>query len=151
MRKMIIFLLLSVVLLFIGSASIVFMPLSSNISNAEFKLPVIINGLVFWISFIFGYLSLALANSQCKKINCEKVKRKAGLFCFFSNRYAKVFDVLMVVSFIALVLMMIFGKTLYYVIFIILALLVFSINMHCIFNGRVVRTIIYKNEERRKS
>ena len=63
----------------------------------------------------------------------------------------EVFDVLMVVSFIALVLMMIFGKTLYYVIFIILALLVLSINMHCIFNGRVVRTIIYKNEERRKS
>lgn len=151
MKKMIICIMLSIVFLSIGSLSFIFMPLSSRSSNTEFRLPVIINGAVFWISFICGYLTLILANKQCKKINGSISTGKVGLFRFFSNKYAIVFDMLMIISFIALILMAIFGKSHYYIIFFILAILVLSINMHCIFNGRVVRTIIYKNEERKKS
>lgn len=151
MKKMIIFFMLSIIFISLGSLSFVFMPLSSSTSNFEFKLPVILNGLVFWVSFICGYVALFLANSQCKKCNGASKKGRIGLFSFFSNRYAKVFDILMVVTFIAMILMVIFGKSLYYLIFIILALLILSINMHGILNGRVMKTIIHKNEERRKS
>lgn len=148
MKKMTRWFLLSIVFLFIGSLSFLFMPLSSGASSSEYRLPAILNGSVFWISFICGYVALFLAYKQRKKIKGDEPKRRIGALRFFSNTYAKVFDILMIVSLIIMIVLIILGKTNFYFVFVVLALLIFSVNMHCILNGKVMDTIINRESRR---
>lgn len=147
MRKLKICFFVSVIFLTIGAASILFMPIARDSSSATYKIPLLINGLVFWISFIIGYLLVFLSSAMRNKI--IRIKGKPGIACFCSNIYATIFDFLLIISFISLVILLIFHQTESYITFVVLFLLVLSINMHAMFNGKTFKTILNKNEERK--
>lgn len=147
MRKLKICFFVSVIFLTIGAASILFMPIARDSSSATYKIPLLINGLVFWISFIIGYLLVFLSSAMRNKI--IRIKGKPGIAFFCSNIYATIFDFLLIISFISLVILLIFHQTESYITFVVLFLLVLSINMHAMFNGKTFKTILNKNEERK--
>ena len=152
MKRMKLFFTLSIVFITLGSVSILFMPLSVQYSNSSGKITQIVNGLVFWLSFIAGYIMIWLANKERKALYGRPKSRRVGMFRVFSNRYAKVADILTAVSFVCFVGMLIFGGSSSYVCIILLFLFVLSIHMHALLNGLVFDILITKakkNEERR--
>lgn len=117
-------------------------------------------GFGFWFFLITGNIIFGVINSRRKKEEEKlKVKRKSkvkpGVISFFSNRYAFVFDIMLVLSF---VLCLIFyfipvwnGKIEIFFI----SVFVFSIHMHSFFNGVNYKYINKKRrvetDEKRKS
>lgn len=147
MKKLKICFFVSIIFLTIGAASFLFMPIARDSSSATYKIPLLINGLVFWISFIIGYFFVFLSNAMRKKI--IKIKGKPGIAGFCSNIYATIFDFLLIISFISLVVLLVIHQAELYITFVVLFLLVLSINMHAMFNGKIFKTILNKNEERK--
>lgn len=100
---------------------------------------IIIAGIAFWgmlIIAVVGQLMLCVSMRESIKSDFSTQKRKIGLICFFSNRYAAVADLLMIVSAIILIVSFIFTDASNYFNYIILSVFVFSFSMHCVLNGR---------------
>lgn len=99
----------------------------------------IIAGIAFWGMLIVGVvaqLMLYISMREPIKSDFSTKKRKIGLICFFSNRYAAIADLLMMVSAIILIISFIFTDASNYFNYIILSVFVFSFSMHCVLNGR---------------
>jgi hypothetical protein len=139
---------LSIIFFSLGSVSILFMPLSLRYANSSGKVTLIINGLVFWLSFIMGYIMAWLAGKEHKARYGNPKARRAGMFRVFSNPYAKAADILTVISFVGFAGMLIFGVSSSYVCIILLFLFVLSIHMHALLNGLVFDTLINKGKEK---
>lgn len=147
LRKM---LCLSVLFVFLGSLTILFMPLSSGVPNVTNNVSVYITGFLFWMFFIIGYGLLFYTGKKIKKKKTNhKKRRKAlpGIFVFFSNKPATIFDLFSAVLFLLFIILLIAEVSNYFP-YVILTLLVFSFNMHCILNGKIYRAI--KNENGRE-
>ena len=88
----------------------------------------------FWVSLISGYIALFITH---RKIGKEKIRKKPGVVCFFTNSYAFVCDLVMIALLVAVVVIAIvnFGNLIFNTALI--SLLFLSINLHCILNGRV--------------
>ena len=149
MKKLKVLYFLSTMFLAIGSASFLFMPIARDLSSGTNKAPLLINGLMFWVPFILGYVFVFFANIQRKIINGVKVNRKPRMINFCSNNYATIFDFLLIISFVSLVVLFVLHQGESYITFVVLFLLVLSINMHAMFNGKIFKTILNKNEERK--
>lgn len=149
MKKLKVLYFLSTMFLAIGSASFLFMPIARDLSSGTNKAPLLINGLMFWVPFILGYVFVFFANIQRKIINGVKVNGKPGMINFCSNKYATIFDFLLIISFVSLVVLFVLHQGESYITFVVLFLLVLSINMHAMFNGKIFKTILNKNEERK--
>ena len=144
----------SLILQFIMSFSILLMPIAVNTKHQNTLLTILV-GLIFWLSAITGYLLLILANSERKwfinhnvdgnvKMNCYP-----GIITFFTNVPATVADVTMIVSFL-IFLIIGFTKLRYeYISYFLLFLLVFSLHMHCMFNGRIYKITKIKHTRRK--
>lgn len=141
--------------LFIMSASILLMPKAVTIGEQDRKAVVLI-GIMFWASAITGYVLIALANAERKWFIYHKVDGNPKMDClpgiatFFTNVPATVADVTMITSFLVFVVS--FTSRKYdYISYVLLFLLVFSLNMHCLFNGRIYKTTKYKRTRRESS
>ena len=114
-------------------------------------------GLVFWISAIAGYVMIAMANSERKWFINRKVDGNVKMNCrpgiaeFFSNVPATVADVTMIMSFLLFVIIGFTEWKYEYISYILLFLLVFSLHMHCMFNGRIYKATKYKRTRRESS
>lgn len=141
------FFLTSIVFLSVMSLSILFMPMAVNSMN---NIWVVLVGLTFYIGAIGGYVSIVIAGVLRKKhLSILKEKRKTnkdklGLVSFFSNLPALIFDILMLISIIAFCVVCLLGYLDIHIPFIVLSIMVLSINMHCLFNGRIYRSIQIK-------
>lgn len=139
----------AILALFIVMISILLMPLSSMLASDGKKMIVFIVGGMFWIFLIVGYALLIILYRRTKKLQNRTVKKakvnkksikdrdKTGIFSFFANIYAKIFDGLMITSFALLIISCIVLDSSNYGICILLALFFFSANMHCLFNSRM--------------
>lgn len=130
---------------FMMSAMILIMPVIE--SNEKAIIPV---GLAFWFFAISGYILLIVANVEFKRIsgNLRKNKRSLpGIISFFSNKIAMIADVAVIISIVAFVIICITELRFKYIAFVTLFLLIFSLHMHCLFNGRIYKLI--KNEKER--
>ena len=99
----------------------------------------VIASIVFWVMLIIGIaaqIMLYIIMRESIKSDFTTKKRKIGLICCFSNRYAAVADLLMIVSAVILTVSFIFTDASNYFNYIILSVFVFSFSMHCILNGR---------------
>ena len=146
----------AIVFQFLMSLSFLFMPMAVQMGQQNRKMTVLI-GLVFWLSAIVGYVMVAMANSERKwfikrkvdgnvKMNC-----RSGITEFFTNVPATVADVAMIMSFLMFVIIG-FTKWRYeYISYVLLFLLVFSLHMHCMFNGRIYKATKYKRTRRESS
>ena len=146
----------AVVFIFLMSASILLMPIAVQMGQQDRKMTVLI-GLVFWLSAIVGYVMVAMANSERKWFIIRKVDGNTKMNCrsgiaeFFTNVPATVADVTMIMSFLMFVIIG-FTKWRYeYISYILLFLLVFSLHMHCMFNGRIYKATKYKRTRRESS
>lgn len=139
----------AVVFIFLMSASILLMPIAVQMGEQDRKMTALI-GIIFWISAIVGYVLIAMANAERKwfiirkgdgdvKMNCHP-----GIVTFFTNVPATVFDVTMVLSFLMFIIINFTDWRYEYITYVLLFLMVLSLNMHCLFNGRIYKAIKYK-------
>lgn len=125
---------LSVISYFLMSASILLMPVDEMKKLA---------GGLFWGGLLLGSGFQFLLESHRRAffagyhLNYRKMqKRRCGFWNFFSNRTALFVDVLLAAGFLSAVTMLILTKGHGYLCFVLVALTVFCICLHCIVNGR---------------
>ena len=135
--------------LFMMSASILLIPKAVEMGEQDSRVVVLI-GIVFWVSAITGYVLIALANAERRRFIYHKFDGKVKMDClpgiatFFTNIPATLADVTMMMSFLIFVVINFTSWRYDYISYVLLFLLVFSLNMHCLFNGRIYKTIKYK-------
>lgn len=140
-KKCRIFLACSVAALLVACLAVCFSEMVARISREEGNdIPLYLTGGVFWAGLICTYVFTGAA-AICRKRGLKSDKDgfdsgRPGMLCFFRNREAKIIDVIMAVSIIAL-LIGIFGKADNSV-FILGAIFmtIFSVHMHGILNGK---------------
>lgn len=116
------------------------------------SIPLIcITEVIFWGCMVAGYALLAMINKSRKsKIKGKQTLKKAkpGVICFFSNRFAIVFDMIMGLSFVLTIIFWIF-PVLNCAVIETFAVFLFSLHMHSIFNGvnyKYIKSISDKKE-----
>ncbi len=107
-------------------------------------------GSIFWASLIMAVLSVILSSVFRRKylknngIDRKQIKGRIGLITFFSTVLGKIADFLLAASIAALAVVCLTRQTNNDITFVIIALLVFSLSMHCMFNGLIFKTITLK-------
>lgn len=125
--------------IFLGILSLAFffMPFV-NQKSEETMIPLQITGICFWIGIMGVIISTVFLNRIRKKDSTFIQKKKnvflVGALCFFQNIYGMIADVLVLVTGIGFVIVINLTSNLY-VQFSFLALLIFSLGMHCMLNG----------------
>lgn len=92
---------------------------------------------IFWLGLIIAVVMQILISL---KLKMEVTKNKIGVVSFFKNKYAVVFDVLMIVS-IIITLILLVKHVNNFIVFLIISLLIISFEMHCILNGKYFNTV----------
>lgn len=141
---------ISVGFLLLMSATILLMPIGAEAAG-NFSVAI---GLVFWISASAGYILLFLVN--VKRINMMQKSEntvpkgdKPGVLVFFSNTPALTADIMLFSSFLIFIILRFTELKNMYISYIFLFLLIFSLNMHCVFNGRIYKFVIKVREMKR--
>ena len=146
----------AVVFIFLMSASILLMPIAVQMGEQDRKMTALI-GIVFWLSAITGYTLIAMANAERKWFIIRKIDGNVKMNChpgiatFFTNVPATVFDVTMILSFLMLIIINFTDWRYEYVTYVLLFLMVQTLNMHCLFNGRIYKATKYKRTRRENS
>lgn len=144
---------LAVCFLSVMSASVLFMPAASNTDGGG-KWQTLATGVVFWSAAVAGCIMLFLANIERKRFLKNKVGIDAkmnclpGIITFFSNVPAKIADVTLALSLILTVIFNLTELRYKYISCVLLFLLILSLNMHCLFNGRIYKTTKFKRTRR---
>lgn len=117
------------------------------VSYGDSPLKTIISYLIsfgLWIFFILGWIFLAKTQKERikaqRKAGYGRIRRsrlKVGMLNFNVTFEGLIFDVIVVLSVIALIITSILWTDIQYVTSINVAILVFSIQMRCILNGRI--------------
>lgn len=106
------------------------------------KSSVLFLGLAFWALLVLAAVSLIVATlyyrSICHKLQIE-LPGAPGLLKFFSNPFATVIDLFLIITVVVSVLLIMFKPDNQYFYFIDLFLLALTVPLHCISNGKMVR------------
>ena len=145
----------SVCFLTLMSFSIMLMPWASEMAIETNDMSVKTVGILFWLLTLLGYGAFCLANSKRKKFWKKRFGRdiqknyKPGFLCFFTNRIAEVFDIMMAIFLVITVIVACtpWKNTFFFIA--LLALLIWAVNMHSLFNGRTYRITKYKKGEKK--
>jgi hypothetical protein len=127
------------------------MPFAGRESIDGNQTPFLILGISFWTTFLSSYIILFIINhKRKKKVETTHNIKNIGFFKINSNRFALIFDVIMVFSLIPIIIMLFVAQsnTLLYIFSFIF---VFSIQMHGVFNGQNFKYIFSELENRRKN
>ncbi|MGN0517994.1 MAG: hypothetical protein ACI4II_04640 [Acutalibacteraceae bacterium] len=107
--------------------------------------------LTFWIGLILGYILLCVVNSHRKKYEAGKKNRRkttgCGLIRFFSNGAAMVVDSILIITLVLFILFRVLSNISIYFDLTVIALLICSIHLHGLFNGKNFR-YINQNEDK---
>ncbi len=145
-NKLITYYCLSASAMLIMAATVLCMPYAVR-NGEQNRLGIVAVGVVFWVSAITGYGFLIAANIVRKKIlslmsgSYSSLDGKPGIITFFSNVYATVADTTMVLSFVIFIMINLTELKTTFFAYIFLFLLIFSIHMHCMFNGKVFKLV----------
>lgn len=145
----------SVVALTLMSVVIMFMPWASEQAITTNDNSVRIVGVLFWLLMLLGYGSFGIANAKRKRFWIKRFGRdiqknyRPGILSFFANKIAEVFDIMMAIFFVVSLIVAFtrWRNTFFFIA--LLALLVWAVNMHSLFNGRVYRITKYKKGEKK--
>lgn len=136
--------LIQIISFFISSVSMCFMPLGSYYDGKLQKGIAMILGVIFWIFLIAGFV----LNIVIRKTDKDKnVKGRCGIIRLFQNKYAKIADVILIISFIVSVITIV-SKSTIYLGAVVLFVFVFSFEMHCILNGKYFNVIFLKENNK---
>jgi len=138
------------------SAMFLVMPWASSVADKTGEWSVRIVGVLFWAFAITGYALLAAANARRKSFLAKRfgsdiqADRRPGAFCVFSNKVAKVIDILLAVFAAVFIILLLTPLRSTYIIILALSALVWAANMHSLFNGKIYRTTKFNHKERRQ-
>lgn len=145
---------LAVLFITIMSLTFLIMPVANYIASGwQQRFFLVFVGIVFWFSLIGGYTLLIIVKKKYKEliqkeISKQKINNKIPCFLrFFSNKFAIIADIMLIVDVIAITILIICAITDGFLPYIALAILVFSINMHCLFNGNIF--VVIRNDDER--
>ena len=144
----------SVICFILNAASFLFMPLATSQADLTDKKSLFVTGTVFWVTLLIGVALLWFANLERRefartRLNCDyKMGCRIGVISFFRNIPAVVSDVVMISSAIALAVIIITKQTNISLTFAVISILVLSLYMHCLFNGRIYESTKYKRVRR---
>lgn len=118
------------------------MPYASLEASKENNLGIYMTGAIFWTSMLIGYGFIFVIDSRRKrfikqnKLQQKQTKLLPGAIRFFSNRPASIFDILFVISLVGLITCEFTSYKGEMVTYVLLALVVLSFHLHCMFNGK---------------
>ena len=117
----------------ISTATFLWMPLVG-----ENKTGQILTGIIFWIFLICGYVCIGIAN-HLRKMHQKplRAKQRMGLFKFFSNVPAAIFDTVLAAALVLAIITAFTKLKETYLPYPLLFLILLSLNAHCMFNGSV--------------
>ena len=146
----------TVILLSAMPATFLLMPMANDLADRTGNWSIRIVGALFWVFAIAGYGMVIVANANRKKFLNKEFGRdiqknfRPGILCFFSNKIAKLVDIMLAILVVVFVITVFTRLKYTYYIVIMLSCLVWASNMHCLFNGRIYRITKYDHKERRK-
>lgn len=127
---------LSLLCMLLFAASFLLMPAANSISLNEGKNGFLYTvGAIFWFTLVASQI-LTLIVALLRRKNGEKgrTKRLPGLFSFFSNKEAKIADILAAIFIVAFIVCIFATDS--YLIYVFLFLSVLSVEAHCVLNGK---------------
>lgn len=143
----------SVVSLRITSLCFILIPFTAIIDSDKKLICNIMISLVFWRSLLLSCTMLVLANNKLRSINKYVTvrrflgKSKIGIISFCSTDMGKIFDAILILSLIAFLINIIILEDLNEIItYFIISILVFSLSMHCVFNGKIYKITKFKKQ-----
>lgn len=146
---------LSILFIAVSSLSLIGVAVSDFGGNGVQRFFAYFTGVVFWAFLLAGYV-LLFAVSKRRKADqrTTMTNKRPGIICFFTGKAAKIADIGM---FAAIILSLVFSfvpgiSTVVRIICI--ALLVLSVQMHCILNGvnyRYIRSLTEKKTSKKES
>lgn len=98
---------------------------------------------VFWAGLVIGVIMQVVISVKLK----GKANNRVGIISFFKNKYALIFDILMIISFIVTLILMIL-KINNFAAFLAISLMIFSFELHCVFNGKYFNYILTKEDNK---
>lgn len=118
-------------------------------------------GIVFWLFLILGYVLFFQVSKHRKEYErtrsaeadgegrrrSREYKKTPGIICFFSNRYAVVADIAMIIFFILSLVFLLIPSLSQNAAIIFISLFILSLHMHGILNGvnyRYIRSVSKK-------
>lgn len=120
---------------YIGFLALLSVCIAAMAFTSGHKIPIYIVGGGFWLGLL-GTLVMALRINSRRKASptFQNARQGIGLIRFFSNKWAKIMDTLLIVSVVGFALANVLDWPLpvYFGLF---ALTVFSFGMHCMLNG----------------
>lgn len=151
-----VFLNASIIGFFITSFSFLVMPMDGYLKFVTANIITIVSGALFWFGLVLGFVSLIVLSSRMKKwcvshhIDPGKNKiKKIGLINFFKSKTASVFDILTIISLIAMIIFFIVNQ--YSIInYALCAVFTFSLAMHSILNGKLYTFVCNKRRVLKK-
>lgn len=141
----------SVVCLTIMSAMFLLMPIVSD-TTGKAKAWFYIVGIVFWVSLIAGYCLLGIANKEQRSFVVRKTQQdvsmncRPGIITFFSNVPGTIADTVFIASLLATVIVCFTKLWGTYVSYILIFLVVISLNLHGLFNGKLYKVVTIKQK-----
>ena len=144
----------SVVCFVLNAACFLFMPYATEQAEITNRTSLFVTGSAFWLTLLAGIVLLVFANLERRDFartrldGDYKMGSRVGIITFFDNIPATVFDILMIVSAIASTILIITKRSNVQLTFIAISILVLSLNMHCLFNGRIYKSTKYKRVRR---
>ena len=131
--------------LFLCALAIALMPFGNSMKEKTMVV-MYCSGAAFWIGLIGTiYMALKINRSRKGSYRFNELfgnRKQLGLIHFFQNTEAMIMDVTMVISLIVLIIARLCSANLQ-IIYVIIAVFVFSFGMHCMLNGINYKYINY--------
>lgn len=143
-QKIDLFLFVSLILsLFCVSASFLLIAIDSEKTVGSIPLPSFIAALVFWLFLVIAAVSQIILSLRCKKFFAKRNSKHKdkiygiGLISFFKNKIGLVADIFLILCAVAFVAVFIVTGGIGFGCYIVITLLLLSLCMHSIFNGKL--------------
>lgn len=133
----------SVILLTLMSLTFIAMPAADYVDEEKVKIFLAAIGAIFWVTLVGGYVLWFMAYRLNKTIIQEKIRLN-----LFSNRIVSIADGMFIGGAAVLFLAAATKKMEGFLPYIVLTILTLSVNLHCMFNGNIYRTITKKTRRK---
>lgn len=126
--------LLSVIMLAVSASTIILSSFTDYSSGGTVRIISLVLSLCFWIGILIGYIYMFIFYRKKDK---KSLKGRVGIISFFTNMYAVISDIIMILDISLIVILSLINFKMALIYSLLLGILFLTINLHCIFNGRV--------------
>lgn len=152
-KRIKIFFWVSFTLLTIFSMTFLVMPFASNQSENR-RMMFVIVGMIFWVSFIGGIVSLAMVKHINGKANKKENIQNTGIrnrLGLFRNMPETIANSLFIGGIVVMIVLIVTNRINEYVAYVDISILTFSFAMHFLFEDTLYKRMKHKKEKERKN